>query len=96
MRLLIETGLMLTSERSLDVITQCTLEAGLKLCGAQFGIFVYLDTAADGETHQLCKFSGLDAAGMRDYPAMPSNSPRSLASRPPPTISPCAPAASSA
>jgi PAS domain S-box-containing protein len=56
---------MLASERSLDVITQCTLEAGSKLCGAQFGIFVYLDISADGSTQQLCKFSGLDAAGVR-------------------------------
>jgi PAS domain S-box-containing protein len=65
LHLLIETGLMLASERSLDVITQCTLEAGLKLCGAQYGIFVYLDSAPDGATQQLCKFSGLDAAGVR-------------------------------
>jgi PAS domain S-box-containing protein len=65
LRLLIETGLMLASERSLEAITHCTLEAGMKLCGAQFGLFVYLETTADGETHQLCKFSGLDTAQMR-------------------------------
>jgi PAS domain S-box-containing protein len=65
LRLLIETGLMLSTERSLEVITQCTLDAGMKLCGGQFGLFVYLDIDARGETHQLCKFSGLDAAQMR-------------------------------
>ena len=65
LRLLIETGLMLSSERSLEAIAHCTLDIGMKLCGAQFGLFVYLDTNADGETRQLCKFSGLDEAQMR-------------------------------
>ena len=32
LRLLIETGLLLASERSLDVIVQAALDAGLYLC----------------------------------------------------------------
>ncbi len=41
LRLLIETGILLASERSLDVIVQAALDAGLHLCDAQFGAFFY-------------------------------------------------------
>jgi signal transduction histidine kinase len=41
LRLLIETGLLLASERSLDFIVQTALDAGLHLSGARFGGFFY-------------------------------------------------------
>ena len=41
LNLLIETGLLLASERSLDAIVQTALDAGLHLCGARFGAFFY-------------------------------------------------------
>ncbi len=41
LRLLVETGILLASERSLDAIAQTALEAGLQLCGARFGAFFY-------------------------------------------------------
>ncbi|MES2393254.1 MAG: hypothetical protein V4555_16545, partial [Acidobacteriota bacterium] len=47
LRLLVETGLLLASERSLDVIVQAALDAGLQLCGARFGIIVYSSIGAD-------------------------------------------------
>ncbi len=41
LRLLVETGSLLASERSLDAIAQTALDAGLQLCGARFGAFFY-------------------------------------------------------
>jgi signal transduction histidine kinase len=61
LRLLIETGLLLASERSLDVIVQAALDAGLYLCGARFGAFFYNNIGVDGEPYRLYKFSGPDA-----------------------------------
>jgi len=48
LRLLIETGLLLASERSVDVIVQTALDAGLHLCHATFGAFFYNNIAAEG------------------------------------------------
>ena len=70
LRLLIDTGLLLASERSLDVIVQATLDAGLKLCGAAFGAFFYNNIAPEGEGYQLYKLSGIDAQAFRSL-AMP-------------------------
>ena len=41
LRLLVETGLLLASKNSLDVIVQATLEAGLRLSGAALGAFFH-------------------------------------------------------
>jgi signal transduction histidine kinase len=61
LRLLIETGLLLASEHSLDVIVQAALDAGLHLCGARFGAFFYNNIDDDGgEPYRLYKVSGLD------------------------------------
>jgi signal transduction histidine kinase len=68
LRLLIETGLLLASERSLDVIVQAALDAGLKLCGARFGAFFYNNIGDDGEQIRLYKVSGLDASVFAAYP----------------------------
>jgi PAS domain S-box-containing protein len=72
LRLLIDTGLLLASERSLDVIVQATLEAGLKLSGAEFGAFFYNRIGADGESYQLYKIVGADPAEFAKFP-MPRN-----------------------
>jgi GAF domain-containing protein len=61
LRLLVETGLLLASERSLDVIVQAALDAGLHLCGAHFGAFFYSNTGSDGEAYQLYKLAGAAA-----------------------------------
>jgi PAS domain S-box-containing protein len=60
LRLLIETGILLASERSLDVIVQAALDAGLDLCGARFGAFFYNNTEALGESYSLYKVAGPD------------------------------------
>ncbi len=68
LRLLIDTGLLLSSERSLDVIVQAALDAGLALCGAAYGAFFYNNLGEDGETYQLYKISGVDPELFSGFP----------------------------
>jgi signal transduction histidine kinase len=60
LRLLVEAGLQLASERTLDGLAQTAVNAGLQLCGAELGIIVYLHHADDGETYELCRYAGID------------------------------------
>jgi PAS domain S-box-containing protein len=62
LRLLIDTGLLLASERSLNVIVQAALDAGRKLCGAAFGMFIYVRLGESGERCQMAATSGIDPA----------------------------------
>jgi PAS domain S-box-containing protein len=62
LRLLIDTGLLLASERSLDVIVQSALETGRKLCGAAFGLFIYVHLGETGSPCQMAAASGIDPA----------------------------------
>ena len=64
LQLLIDTGLLLASERSLDVIVQAALDAGLKLCNAKFGAFFYNNLSDSGEVYPLYKVSGVPAASL--------------------------------
>jgi PAS domain S-box-containing protein len=75
LRLLIETGLLLASERSLDVVVQAALDTGLRLCGAQFGAFFYNNRGDDGEPYQLYKVSGPDPG---TFAALPTLSPAQI------------------
>jgi PAS domain S-box-containing protein len=68
LRLLIETGLLLASERSLDVIVQAALDAGLHLCGARFGAFFYNNIGEEGKPYSLYKVSGLDPDAFASFP----------------------------
>jgi len=68
LRLLVETGLVLAHERSIDVIVQAALDAGLKLCGAAFGAFFYNSYSDDGRHYQLYKVSGVDPAEFSRFP----------------------------
>jgi PAS domain S-box-containing protein len=61
LRLLVKTGLLLASERSLDVIVQAALDAGRELSHAAFGLFVYVKLGDDGEPSQQVASIGLDA-----------------------------------
>jgi signal transduction histidine kinase len=80
LRLLVDTGLLLASERSLDVIAQATLDAGLRLSGAQFGAFFYnnLDPQNSspnpnpGDTCSLYKTAGstADAGAFAAFPIL--------------------------
>lgn len=60
LRLLIETGILLASERSLDVIVQAALDVGLHLCGARFGAFFYNTIGEHGQSYRLYKVAGPD------------------------------------
>ena len=73
LRLLVETGLLLASERSLDVIVQAALDAGLQLCGAQFGLIVYSSLDAPGQLPQSHKFSGTAAQAFAGFPLPPAS-----------------------
>ncbi len=68
LRLLIDTGLLLSSERSLDVIVQAALDAGLALCGAAYGAFFYNNLGPDGEPYQLYRVSGIDPQAFAAFP----------------------------
>ena len=68
LRLLVETGLLLARERSLDIITQTTLDAGLELSAAAFGAFFYSGTRDDGQPSQLYKLAGTARAAFRNIP----------------------------
>src|ERR1700753_3243613 len=68
LRLLVETGLLLAHERSIDVIVQAALDAGLKLCAAHFGAFFYNSHTDHGRHYQLYKVSGVDPAAFSRFP----------------------------
>ena len=68
LRLLVETGLLLAHERSIDVIVQAALDAGLKLCGAAFGAFFYNNFTDHGRHYQLYKIAGADPAAFSRLP----------------------------
>ncbi len=60
LRLLVETGILLASERSLDVIVQAALDAGLHLSDARYGAFFYSNTGDDSKSYSLYKLAGPD------------------------------------
>jgi len=62
LNLLIDTGLALAGERSLETIVQTALEAGRQLACASFGVFFYNATGSDGGPVQRYKFSAEDPA----------------------------------
>ncbi len=68
LRLLVETGILLAHERSIDVIVQAALDAGLKLCGAAFGAFFYNRFDDHGRHYQLYKITGVDPAAFSRFP----------------------------
>ena len=68
LQLLVETGLLLAHERSIDVIVQAALDAGLKLCGAAFGAFFYNSLPDHGRYYQLYKVAGVDPAAFSRFP----------------------------
>ena len=75
LRLLIDTGLLLASERNLDVIVQSALDAGLALCRAAYGAFFYTNVDPDGAAYQLYKVSGIEA---REFAAFPMPRPTAV------------------
>jgi PAS domain S-box-containing protein len=59
LELVVSTGLLLGTSSDLQTITQATTDAGLQLCGAQYGVCFYNVTNALGENRLLHTLSGL-------------------------------------
>src|ERR1700744_4270078 len=68
LKLLVDTGLMLARERNVDAIVQAALDAGGKLCNAQWGAFFYTVAAADGAPCPLVKVTGTAAEDPANFP----------------------------
>jgi PAS domain S-box-containing protein len=60
LELVVQTGLLLTKSLDLEAVVQCATDAGLELCGAQFGAFFYNVIDSAGESSVLCTLSGID------------------------------------
>jgi PAS domain S-box-containing protein len=68
LRLLVETGILLASERSLDVLVQAALDAGLHLCSARYGAFFYNNIGNDDKSYSLYKEAGPDLNIFASFP----------------------------
>jgi len=68
LRLLIETGILLASERSLDGIVQVALDAGLHLCNANVGAFFYNNIDDERKSFHLYKLAGIDSSSLTAPP----------------------------
>src|ERR1700722_19711266 len=66
------TGLKLAKEKDLHVLVQAATDAGLQLCGAQFGAFFYDVVIAEGESYVLYTLSGVERERFSKFP-MPRN-----------------------
>ncbi|MGB0124666.1 MAG: PAS domain S-box protein [Silvibacterium sp.] len=72
LELVVETGLLLTRTLDLQSIVQSASDAGLQLCGAQFGAFFYNVVNAEGESRRLYALSGVGCEKFANFP-MPRN-----------------------
>lgn len=53
LQLVVQTGLTLTATFDLETIVQAATDAGLELCGAQYGAFFPRETDGSGESHPV-------------------------------------------
>jgi PAS domain S-box-containing protein len=72
LELLVQTGLLLAKHLDLQTLVQAATDAGLQLCGAQFGAFFYNVIDNAGESYQLYTLSGVDREKFAQFP-MPRN-----------------------
>src|SRR5947209_4469405 len=72
LELLIQTGLLLAKQLDLQTLVQAATDAGLQLCGAQFGAFFYNLIDETGESYQLYTLSGVQREKFAQFP-MPRN-----------------------
>jgi PAS domain S-box-containing protein len=72
LELLVQTGLLLAKHLDLPTLVQAATDAGLQLCGAQFGAFFYNVIDARGESYLLYTLSGVDRDEFAQFP-MPRN-----------------------
>src|SRR5258708_26988598 len=72
LELVVQTGLLLAKHLDLQTLVQAATDAGLQLCGAQFGAFFYNVIGAAGESYLLSALSGVDREKFAQFP-MPRN-----------------------
>ena len=72
LELIVQTGLLLAKHLDLPALVQAATDAGLQLCGAQFGAFFYNVIDARGESYLLYTLSGVDREQFAQFP-MPRN-----------------------
>jgi PAS domain S-box-containing protein len=72
LELVVQTGLLLAKELDLQTLVQAATDAGLQLCGAQFGAFFYNIIDAGGESYLLYALSGVEREKFSQFP-MPRN-----------------------
>jgi PAS domain S-box-containing protein len=72
LELIVQTGLLLAKSLPLEVLVQAATDAGLQLCGAQFGAFFYNVIDRKGESYLLYTISGVDRNNFANFP-MPRN-----------------------
>jgi len=72
LRILNDTGASVARERDLDKIVQIVTDAGVELCGAQFGAFFYNVLTPDGGSYMLYSLSGVPRSAFENFP-MPRN-----------------------
>lgn len=72
LELIVQTGLLLAKSLPLETLVQAATDAGLQLCGAQFGAFFYNVIDRKGESYLLYTISGVDRKKFANFP-MPRN-----------------------
>jgi len=72
LELVVQTGLLLAKYLDLQTLVQAATDAGLQLCGAQFGAFFYNVIDKAGESYLLYTLSGVDREKFAQFP-MPRN-----------------------
>jgi PAS domain S-box-containing protein len=68
LELLVSTGLLLAKTADLQALVQSATDAGLELCGGQFGAFFYNVLNKDGESYLLHTLSGVDPEKFSSFP----------------------------
>lgn len=72
LHLVVQTGLTLTSTFDLNTIVQAATGAGLELCGAQFGVFLFDGLDIAGQNYSFYLASGVERERILHFP-MPRN-----------------------
>jgi PAS domain S-box-containing protein len=72
LELLNRTGIAIGAELDLERLVQIVTDAGVELCGAQFGAFFYNLVRPDGESYTLYTLSGAPREAFARFP-MPRN-----------------------
>ena len=67
-RIVNETGGLITSKLELDALVQSVVDIGVELTGAEFGAFFYNVIGEEGEALSLYALSGADRSAFASYP----------------------------